>query len=932
MKLSLSQKTPHRTGPADMMGFCSIQRAIQENDARRLAKLLGQRVKLRLTAEDLAMALMESISQGKAECVPALLAARADPNCVDEDGKTPLIVCMDSKAGGSPAIIRDLLQAGASPNKVTSTSHQTALHLAARKGYQVAVKILLAHRARPDKEDSLGNTPLTYAAREGHFTALKMILEAGASPDPNNKQLETPLMMTARSGHLDCAEELLECGADPDGRDAKGQTPLMLALRGGHMDMVELLMSYKCDMNSQNTESGKTVLHWAVQSGDVNLVHAVLRMGAEPNIRDKQWETPFVSALLAKRLDIVELLMKYNCDVTVTDKHFNTGLHLAAREGLPDLVPMFLEAGLDCNLKTSAGQTPLMLAAFGGHVDIVSSLLTRGANPEAMDRHRATALVYGIVSLASDDAVNRIVKLLIRTGCSLDQGINLQRLLADNRLNKDDKRVKNLQQRPYTPLEIAFLRGRPIPFMMLLRSGCSLKEFALDTLKHGHDWLSAKRTDFRTVLYLLKHVKVAKKQFPSLQQLCRRPAVLVYRNPGFQQRTKRMDLKKEVRDYLNFEELDSLEKTFLKAIAPSKDNNRWGSAGGQTIKSDSSPFSRLSNARATYTLGSTTRRHTTSNASYRSVRSSESSEEDDVFRRVEMFQNRSRRSTRSPLPEQVSSIYGGGGRTGSGSSNGSVDFAQSGTENWVMTHGRTTDPPQLRGVVKVPVRSAVNGTARGSPLVGRKPRTPTAGRLRIGRQHVTSPRSPPTLESMLFVTPPAGDVVHHLGLDRMTNRDSVISTDTGFQSEDMQRPESPTEKDLQDLKSAIMWKNFTTPIDAWDSESIDSAGVVSATGSLDSRDTDLSDFSRGSTTTANDVIGGRPSASKRHDVVSPASSTSTAAASRKSRIPVFRKSKRAEQSFNNKNGVQLSSQFVYTDDDDDDSPAMFRRTQSCRKY
>jgi hypothetical protein len=202
--------------------------------------------------------------------------------------------------------------------------------------------------------------------------------------------------------------------------------------------------------------------------------------------------------------------------------------------------------------------------------------------------------------------------------------------------------------------------------------------------------------------------------------------------------------------------------------------------------------------------------------------------------------------------------------------------------------------------------------------------TPTA-RRRLGGPRLNSPKSPPTLQSMLFASPPASDDGPHFTFGRVPNRDSIVSNDTGFQSEDLQRPDSPTEKDLHDLKSAIMWKDFTSPLyDSWDNESMDSAGIASATGSLDSRDTDLSDFSRGSTT--NDVIS-RPmtngTSHLKHNGFTP---TSTPTTPRKSRIPIPRK---CTPTPGGTNDVSISSQFLEVDDE---RPGLFRRTKSCRQY
>ena len=53
-------------------------------------------------------------------------------------GKTPLFLLLD-QGGANPAILRELLKAGADPNIATWNTQQSALHVAARRGYQVCM-------------------------------------------------------------------------------------------------------------------------------------------------------------------------------------------------------------------------------------------------------------------------------------------------------------------------------------------------------------------------------------------------------------------------------------------------------------------------------------------------------------------------------------------------------------------------------------------------------------------------------------------------------------------------------------------------------------------------------------------------------------------------------------------------------------------------
>ena len=331
----------------------SILKSITEGNTRRLSKLLGRRQTTAASQEDLSAPLVQAIRIGQDKCVLSLLAAGADPNGTDDEGRTPLYLVMEA-AGGNPEILRALLKAKANPDQATWNLQQTPLHLAAKRGYQVGVKQLLAAGARPDKKDAAGNTPLMFAAKEGHVNIVRALLREGANSNVRSLTNESPVHFAAKGGNVDCLRELLEAGADPNDRDTRGQTPLLLACKLKHTKAVEVLLDYECDVNGQDTSSGKTALHWSIQNGEVNQVTELLDAGADPNIKDKNWTTPFLLALsVGGCKEIVELLLHAGCDVRVTDRSFNTAMHLAAGEGKTDLLPALVDAGINVDIKVS---------------------------------------------------------------------------------------------------------------------------------------------------------------------------------------------------------------------------------------------------------------------------------------------------------------------------------------------------------------------------------------------------------------------------------------------------------------------------------------------------------------------------------------------------------------------------------------------------
>ena len=176
--------------------------------------------------------------------VPRLLHHGADPNAIDDLGRTPLHASV-----GNPEtyrydrmeVMQLLLEAKADPN-IADLRGTTPLHDAATIPRETAtpVSLLLRAGADPMARDELGNTPLHYAARHpaqyrGH--AVQYLLEAGADPNAQNRRGNTPLHMAISGPGEDQAKALsylLRKGADLSLPNARGQTPLQLSAERGN--------------------------------------------------------------------------------------------------------------------------------------------------------------------------------------------------------------------------------------------------------------------------------------------------------------------------------------------------------------------------------------------------------------------------------------------------------------------------------------------------------------------------------------------------------------------------------------------------------------------------------------------------------------------------------------------------------------------------
>ena len=90
----------------------------------------------------------------------------------------------------------------------------TALHLAAEKGYRGVCKVLLDAGADVNQSNvSVGWTGLHYAAYEGHTDVLRMLLAHGAVPDIPDKSGDTAESYAAEWENMECVNILREATA-----------------------------------------------------------------------------------------------------------------------------------------------------------------------------------------------------------------------------------------------------------------------------------------------------------------------------------------------------------------------------------------------------------------------------------------------------------------------------------------------------------------------------------------------------------------------------------------------------------------------------------------------------------------------------------------------------------------------------------------------
>ena len=195
---------------------------------------------------------------------------------------------------------------------------------------------------------------------------------------------------------------LLKYGADLNAPTQSGVTPLMFVSgeRVGALALCKLFLQQTSISRSlKDKELGGTPLHYACKTGTLETCKLLLEHGFDAN--DTAYELSCLH-LACYRDDsrFFDLFLKAQKDPNMKDKEGNTPLHSACEQGRLDLVKKLLlkETGerVDVNAYSLSGKTPLHRAVEKGHTDIVELLLIYRAKPNEIDMHRKTPLMYAL--------------------------------------------------------------------------------------------------------------------------------------------------------------------------------------------------------------------------------------------------------------------------------------------------------------------------------------------------------------------------------------------------------------------------------------------------------------------------------------------------------------------------------------------------------
>ncbi|XP_043919721.1 ankyrin repeat domain-containing protein 55 isoform X1 [Protopterus annectens] len=249
--------------------------------------------------------------------------------------------------------------------------------------------------------DSEGSTPLMHAISGRQVDTVKLLLKMGASINTQDACGRTCLSLATYLGWLEGCVTLLRNGAKQNIPDKNGRLPIHAATADPDVKLMAVLLqqSTVCEINHQDNE-GMTPLHWAAFHNRPQHVQALLQRGADPTLVDKDFKTVLHWAVQSGNRLLCSIILDHHLGQSIInydDENGKTCMHIAAAAGYSDIIYELAKVP-ECNLQAPDvdDRTPLHWAAAAGKASCVQALLELTVDSSPRDINENTPLTYAM--------------------------------------------------------------------------------------------------------------------------------------------------------------------------------------------------------------------------------------------------------------------------------------------------------------------------------------------------------------------------------------------------------------------------------------------------------------------------------------------------------------------------------------------------------
>lgn len=273
-----------------------------------------------------------------------------------------------------------------------------------------------------DITDQIDQRTLWWTAiRDNDLVAAQKLLDQGFDIEELNARSETAFLYTAGNGMVEQATWLASRGADPHATDLTGGNALHIIVRRGAFKEIDGAVILGVAVDAVDSRGTPALLLAANHERRAfELVEALLRNKANPNIASKSTTTPLLAAAAGDDMRVVRQLLDAGAD------HLAIGvrgsiLHSLLESNAKDSEEVAIELiegnkDLDVNQLSRAGSTPLAFAVSRGARGAIKSLLRAGADPNARGASKLGSQMTALMLLSVGDFDDEAISLAFENG------------------------------------------------------------------------------------------------------------------------------------------------------------------------------------------------------------------------------------------------------------------------------------------------------------------------------------------------------------------------------------------------------------------------------------------------------------------------------------------------------------------------------------
>ena len=421
-------------------GYTALHYAVEKQSPSMLSVILSPD---NLSSDFVKSSVREAllIKNARGETPLALACTDSDPKMVKKlcnavvkcYGEEMLNKCLTEENIAEPTLQLDQFRSDdiLSPTKdvyvhaARSTLPLSPVHNAIRNN---SIKILKSiFEATKSKEflhqkSSEGLNSCHLAVLHCDAATVKFVIENATSEQINDPGANgiTPLHLACLQDRMNVLKELVSNQNLDINQKMGGEENTVLhaaVYRGDHSLLKSILSHSKINVNVKNAE-GKTPLHIATELGDVKVVKALCKAGADVNVVDNNGKSPMFSAIVPTNsekniVDMLHILKSAKLDVG-GDK--NDILERCIECKYNKVLDALISSGVRVNNESSI--SPVVRATQYRNSHAVSKLVSAGGDVDSVVTKEGTEHSgYSLLMLAVNNHDLRTVNTLLSNGC-----------------------------------------------------------------------------------------------------------------------------------------------------------------------------------------------------------------------------------------------------------------------------------------------------------------------------------------------------------------------------------------------------------------------------------------------------------------------------------------------------------------------------------